>query len=137
MDNELRAKIDMCSQTAETFTSLYYNAVDKRRHQVSRLYLDNATYIWNGNPFIGKDKIQSFFLELPASEHNITTLDAQPIIDESMTGTTTVIIKAAGTIKYQDQPTKAFCQTFVVTAVENKWKIASDIFRLQEVASDS
>lgn len=35
--------------------------------------------IWNGNGVDGKDAIQKFWIELPSSDHNIITLDAQPI----------------------------------------------------------
>ena len=41
--------------------------------------MDTAILIWNGNGIEGKDQIQNFWTELPASEHSVITLDAQPI----------------------------------------------------------
>lgn len=46
---------------------------------MSKLYMDNALLIWNGNGTEGKDQIQNFWTELPISEHTPITLDAQPI----------------------------------------------------------
>jgi len=46
---------------------------------LSRMYMDNAVLIWNGNGIVGKDNIQKFWIDLPCSEHIIYTLDAQPI----------------------------------------------------------
>lgn len=44
--------------------------------------MDTATLIWNGNGVEGKDQIQTFWTELPSSEHSVITLDAQPITGE-------------------------------------------------------
>ena len=46
---------------------------------MSRLYMDTAILIWNGNGIEGKDQIQNFWTELPSSDHSVITLDAQPI----------------------------------------------------------
>jgi NTF2-related export protein 1/2 len=111
---------------------LYYDSLDKKRHQVSKLYLENATFVWNGNASIGKDNIQKFFQELPSSEHQMTTVDAQPIIDNTVSQTFTFLVQVSGTVKYQDSPSRAFQQTFMLTAQQDKWKIVNDCFRLQD-----
>lgn len=102
---DLKAKIDQACQTAEEFTKLYYETLDKRRYVreintvithlvcliyklcvktmiqlISRMYMETANLIWNGNGISGNDNIQKFCTDLPPSEHTITTLDAQPII---------------------------------------------------------
>lgn len=100
-----------------------------------RLYLDNGLLVWNGNGATGKDNIQKYFQDLPSSEHSITTLDAQPIIDDSTSGQPTFLIQVSGNVKFQNNPTKPFQQTFMVTAQGDKWKIASDCFRLQDALS--
>lgn len=99
---------------------------------MNRLYLDNGLFVWNGNGASGKDNIQKYFIELPSSEHNISTLDAQPIVDEAVGGQLTYLIQAGGTVRYTDHPVKPFQQTFIITAQEDKWKIASDCYRLQD-----
>uniref|UniRef100_A0A1A9WIQ8 NTF2-related export protein n=1 Tax=Glossina brevipalpis TaxID=37001 RepID=A0A1A9WIQ8_9MUSC len=132
MDSSLKAKVESCCRTAEDFTKLYYQSFDKRRHQMNRLYLDNGLFVWNGNGACGKDNIQKYFIELPASEHVISTLDAQPIVDEAVVGQITYLIQTGGVVKYTDQPTRPFQQTFIITAQDDKWKIASDCYRLQD-----
>jgi NTF2-related export protein 1/2 len=99
---------------------------------MSRLYLDNGLLVWNGNGVTGKDQIQKYFQELPTSEHTMTTLDAQPIVDDAVSTNLTFLIQVSGTVKFTDHPSKPFQQTFMITAQGDKWKIASDCFRLQD-----
>ncbi|XP_050308929.1 NTF2-related export protein [Anthonomus grandis grandis] len=129
---ELRAKIDQACRVAEEFTKLYYETMDKRRHLISRLYLEAGILSWNGNGVKGNDRIQKFIIDLPASDHALVTLDAQPVLDIATSGQLTFIIQATGTVKYQEKTPKTFQQNFVVTAQGDKWKIASDCFRIQE-----
>ncbi|XP_055855880.1 NTF2-related export protein [Episyrphus balteatus] len=132
MDAELRGKIEACCRTAEEFTKLYYKSFDKSRHQMNRLYLDTGVFVWNGSGALGKDNIQKLQIELPSSEHNLYALDAQPIIDDAVAGQLTYAIQTGGTVKYMDNPVKQFQQTFIITAQGDKWKIASDSYRLQD-----
>ncbi|XP_037051620.1 NTF2-related export protein [Bradysia coprophila] len=132
MDPDVKSKIDQSYQTADEFTKVYYDSVDKKRHQMSRLYLDNGLLVWNGNESSGKENIQKYFLDLPTSIHNVITLDTQPIIDESTTYAPTFIIQVSGSVKFQDNAPKPFQQSFMITAQGDKWKIATDCFRLQD-----
>lgn len=100
---------------------------------MSRLYLDNALLVWNGNGASGKDNIQKYFQELPTSEHTMVTLDAQPVVDDAVSSQLTFLIQVSGTVKFQDNPSKPYQQTFMITAKDEKWKIASDCFRLQDL----
>lgn len=102
---------------------------------MSRLYLDTGLLAWNGNESIGNEKIQKYFQELPTSEHVVNTLDAQPIIDDSVGGQPTYLIQVSGTVKFQANNSKPFQQTFMITAAGDKWKIASDCFRMQDALS--
>lgn len=52
------------------------------------------------------------------------------VLDES--GQFTLFIQAAGSVQLGGSETKPFQQTFLITAVGDKWKIVSDCFRLQE-----
>lgn len=49
---------------------------------ISRMYMDNATLVWNGNCVVDKDNIQKFWIDLQFLEHTTYTLDAQPIISK-------------------------------------------------------
>lgn len=96
---------------------------------MSKLYLETGLLVWNGNGVSGSERIQKFYLDLPASDHSITTLDAQPMgVGEQLT----FIIQVSGIVKYQDKAPKSFQQNFLITAQGDKWKIVSDCFRLQE-----
>uniref|UniRef100_A0A336MKH1 NTF2-related export protein n=1 Tax=Culicoides sonorensis TaxID=179676 RepID=A0A336MKH1_CULSO len=132
LDPQLKENISTACRTAEDFTKLYYECIDKKRHQISRLYLDNGLLTWNGNGSAGKESIEKFLQELPSSEHTVSTLDAQPVIDEAVGAQQTLIIQVSGTVKFQDNPSKMFQQTFMVTAQQDKWKIVSDCFRIQD-----
>ncbi|KAJ8954337.1 hypothetical protein NQ314_007111 [Rhamnusium bicolor] len=127
-----KTKIDQACRTAEEFTKLYYETADKRRHLMSRLYLDTGLFAWNGNGITGNENIQKFVIDLPPTDHVITTLDAQPILDSAVSGQLTFMIQVSGSVKYQDKIPKTFQQNFIVTAQGDKWKIVSDCFRLQE-----
>lgn len=133
MDVDIIGKIDQACNTAEEFTKLYYKNMDKSRHVISKLYMDTGVLVWNGNGTTGDERIQKFILELPASEHVLNTLDAQPIVDSSISSQQTLLIQVSGTVRYtdyQDKQEKSFQQTFMITAQGDKWKIVSDCFRL-------
>ncbi|EAT36267.1 AAEL011628-PA [Aedes aegypti] len=68
------------------------------------------------------------FVGTANSEHIINTLDAQPIID-AVSSQLTFIIQVPGTVNFQDNPTERFQK---ITAQDDKWKFASDCFRLQD-----
>ncbi|XP_046997649.1 NTF2-related export protein [Schistocerca americana] len=126
------AKVDQACRTAEEFTKLYYESVDKRRHLMSKYYLDTGILSWNGNGTVGKDQIQKFYEQLPSTEHRLTSLDAQPVIDVAVSSQLTFVVQVSGFVKFQDKAQRPFQQNFVITAEGDKWKIVSDCFRLQE-----
>ncbi|XP_024874302.1 NTF2-related export protein-like [Temnothorax curvispinosus] len=137
MEQDLKAKIDQACRTAEEFTKLYYESLDKRRYLISRMYMDSATLIWNGNGVTGKDNIQKFWTDLPSSEHSVHTLDAQPITGPEVANQLTFLVKVGGQVKYDDKNSKPFNQTFLITAMGDKWKIVSDCFRAQELLDNN
>lgn len=137
MDQDLKTKIGDACRTAEEFTKLYYESLDKRRYLISRMYLDTATLVWNGNGFEGKDNIQKFWSDLPPSDHTVYTLDAQPISGPEVANQLTFLVRIGGQVKYDDKNPKPFNQSFLLTAAGDKWKIVSDCFRAQEVLENT
>lgn len=99
---------------------------------MAKLYLDNGLLTWNGIGASGKESIEKYIQELPASEHTISTLDAHPVLDEAVGTQITLLIQVSGTVKFHEQSTKMFQQTFLITAQGDKWKIVSDCFRIQD-----
>jgi NTF2-related export protein 1/2 len=98
---------------------------------MEKLYMDNGLLVWNGNGFNGNVAIQKFYREVPTTEHILTTIDAQPIIDQSA-GSETFLIQTSGTVKIDGKRSKAFQQTFTITQFQSKYKIVTDCFRLQD-----
>lgn len=92
--------------------------------------MDNGLFVYNGNGFTGKEAITKFITEMPQTKHDLTTVDAQPILDSS--AGRTVLIQVSGTVKIGGHRSKAFQQTFTITADNDKWKIVTDTFRLQD-----
>lgn len=116
---------------ATDFTKLYYEHVDQKKLGLNKLYMDNGIFVYNGNGFNGKEAITKFIMEMPSTKHELFTVDAQPILDAS--AGRTVLIQVSGTVKIGGHRSKAYQQTFTLTAdVNDKWKIVTDTFRLQD-----
>ncbi|XP_046452224.1 NTF2-related export protein 1-like [Daphnia pulex] len=130
-----RVLIDEACSTAQEFTKLYYECLDKKRNLVSRLYMDTAVLVWNGSSVAGNMVIQAFLEKLPVSDHQIVSLDAQPVHDEAIKGQSTIMVTVAGIVRYEKKPAQPFCQDFLITAQESKWKVVSDCLRFQKVLS--
>ncbi|GLH07300.1 NTF2-related export protein [Gryllus bimaculatus] len=133
MEQEHRTKVEQACRTAEEFIKHYYEGLDRRRNVMSRLYLDTATLLWNGNGIAGKEFIQKFFENLPSTDHVVSSIDSQPLT----TGTTchfplTIVVSVSGFIAFCQEQPQAFQQQLLITAEGDKWKIVSDCFRFQE-----
>ena len=92
--------------------------------------MDNGLFVYNGNGFNGKDSIAKFIGEMPSTKHDLSTVDAQPILDAA--AGKTILIQVSGTVKIGGQRSKAFQQTFTLTAINDNWKIVTDTFRIQD-----
>lgn len=46
------------------------------------MYSDNATLVWNGNKYEGKEVINKFFETLPISKTDIRSVDAQNLMSK-------------------------------------------------------
>lgn len=99
--------------------------------------MDNAVAIWNGNGLNGNNNIQDFIQKLPSTSHRVLTFNAQPIVDEMAPNQNAIMILVSGKIQHFNSTTNDhhFQQTFLIYAQEDKWKIASDCFRMQDALS--
>lgn len=131
--------VDQACRAAEEFVNIYYEAMDKRRRALVRLYLDKATLIWNGNVVTGLEALANFFEMLPSSEFQINMLDCQPVHEQATQCQTTVLVVTSGIVKFDGNKQHFFNQNFLLTAQSTPnstvWKIASDCFRFQDWAS--
>lgn len=59
------------------------------------------------------------------------------LIGSEIANQLTFLVKTGGQVKYDDKNSKSFNQTFLVTAMGDKWKIVSDCFRAQEILDNT
>ena len=116
----MRTKIDLACHTAEEFTKLYYESVDKRRHLTSRYYLDAGVLVWNGNGTVGIDLIQKFYDGLPPTEQTLTSLESQPVLDVAGSNQLTFLTLICVFVKFQEEISRPFQQNFMITAQGDK-----------------
>ncbi|XP_069164002.1 NTF2-related export protein 2 isoform X1 [Procambarus clarkii] len=126
-----RMKILAACTAAENFTKLYYEFVDKMRHKLSKLYLEDGKLVWNGTAVDGNVNIQKFYEDLPTSFHIITCLDSQPVREEAVGEQSTIQVTTSGFVTFKEHK-HLFNQSFLITAKEDKWKVVSDVFRFQQ-----
>ncbi|KAJ8782039.1 hypothetical protein J1605_010552 [Eschrichtius robustus] len=139
MPMDFKTYVDQACKAAEEFVNIYYETMDKRRRALTRLYLDKATLIWNGNVVTGLEALANFFDTLPSSEFQVNMLDCQPVHEQATQAQTTVLVVTSGTVKFDGNRQHYFNQSFLLTAQSTPnntvWKIASDCFRFQDWAS--
>ncbi|XP_051824766.1 NTF2-related export protein 2-like isoform X1 [Antechinus flavipes] len=136
---DFKTNADQACRAAEEFVNIYYETIDKRRRVLTRLYLDTATLVWNGNAISGLNALNEFFETLPSSEFQINVVDCQPVHEQATQSQTTVLVVTCGTVKFDGNKQRYFNQNFLLTAQvtpnSTVWKIASDCFRFQDWAS--
>ncbi|XP_077164428.1 NTF2-related export protein 2 [Paroedura picta] len=133
---DFKTYVDQACRAAEEFANIYYETMDKRRRVLTRLYLDKATLIWNGNAVSGQEALADFFEMLPSSEFQVTLFDCQPVHEQATLNQTTILVVTCGTVKFDGSKQRYFNQNFLLTAQTTNnntvWKIASDCFRFQD-----
>ncbi|XP_065667745.1 NTF2-related export protein 2 [Hydra vulgaris] len=121
---------DKACESAEEFSTLYYNTYDKQRHLLQKLYTDMSSVIWNGNGYHGLTSINNLFINLPITSHELSTLDCQPISSVACPDRTSILLVCEGAVKYgNEKQRKYFTQKFILMDVNGNWKIANDCFR--------
>uniref|UniRef100_A0A9J7YHD3 Nuclear transport factor 2 n=2 Tax=Cyprinus carpio TaxID=7962 RepID=A0A9J7YHD3_CYPCA len=124
---DFRTLVDQSCRYSDEFVNIYYDCIDKRRRNLTRLYLDKATLVWNGNAVTGRDALSEFFESLPSKQ--------------ATQGQTTLLVVTAGSVKFDGNKQRYFNQNFLLTAQASPnsdqpvWKIASDCFRFQDWAN--
>ncbi|XP_048400757.1 NTF2-related export protein 2 [Stegostoma tigrinum] len=136
---DFKTHADQACRAADEFVNIYYDTMDKRRRVLTKLYLDTANLVWNGNAISGHQALAEFFEMLPSSEFQVNMLDCQPVHEQATQGQTTVLVVTCGTVKFEGNKQRYFNQNFLLTAQvtpqNTVWKIASDCFRFQDWAS--
>ncbi|KAB0391521.1 hypothetical protein E2I00_010511, partial [Balaenoptera physalus] len=116
MSMDFKTYVDQACRAAVEFVNIYYEKMDKRRRALTRLYLDKATLIWNGNVVTGLEALTNFFDMLPSSEFQVNMLDCQPVHEQATQAQTTVLVMTSGTVKFDGNRQHYFNQNFLLTA---------------------
>ncbi|XP_063793367.1 NTF2-related export protein 2 isoform X2 [Pseudophryne corroboree] len=107
--------------------------------QLTKLYRDTATLVWNGSPVAGQEALIKFFDMLPTSEFQVNMIDCQPVHEQATQGQKTVLVVTHGSVKFEGNKLHYFNQQFLLTlhttTANSVWKIASDTFRFQDWAA--
>ncbi|XP_012374469.3 NTF2-related export protein 2-like [Dasypus novemcinctus] len=112
--------------------------MDGNRDQISLLYIEEATLMWNGKPILGQKALNEFFTSLPASSFHVSAVDCQPVRHPEMNDQVQirVLVVVCGTVKFEGKPQRNFHQTFILkqlpSSENTKWKIAHGCFRFQD-----
>ena len=57
------------------------------------------------------------------------------VTEEAIKGQSTIMVVVAGIVRFEEKPSQPFCQNFLITAQETKWKVVSDCLRFQKALS--
>jgi len=63
----------------KSFQEQFYSFFDTKRSEVFRFFKEESVLIYNGNPANGLQNVRDAFNGLPATKHEISSVDAQPI----------------------------------------------------------
>ncbi|KAM9324043.1 NTF2-related export protein 2 [Gastrophryne carolinensis] len=139
LKEDFKTDADLACRASEEFVNLYYETIDKRRRQLTKLYMDTATLVWNGNLVSGQQALIEFFEMLPTSDFQINMFDCQPVHEQATQGQKTVLVITQGSVRFEGNKHRNFSQQFLLTLHTTPsirlWKIASDCFRFQDWAS--
>ncbi|CAO1630118.1 unnamed protein product [Jaminaea pallidilutea] len=108
---ESKLLIEYAARAGEQFVSLYYSAYDSRNRAglIPTLYVPQSTVVWNGNPIPGSNGVADLMNGLPATKHDVQTLDAQPVGGGSNSGSfhpPSLLVTVAGVVTHHT-PTSA------------------------------
>ena len=75
--------------------------MDQKRHQITKLYSNDAILVYEGNKIKSSKEIGDFYGKMPSSSHRVTTLDAQPISQKMLNGISSVLVSGNDSFDYR------------------------------------
>merc|ERR1711953_286936 len=117
-------------EMGKAFVGFYYPTFAADRGKLSDMYTDQSCMTFEGAQFQGKQPIIDKLMSLPFKQvnHQITTVDSQPIIGVDDNKACTVMV--TGQLKTDDDPPHSFHQTFVLRPAGGSFVVANEVFRL-------
>ncbi|XP_017301854.1 NTF2-related export protein [Diaphorina citri] len=100
---------------------------------MGKLYKDeDAVLSWNGHGTKGSQAIVKYISELPPCDHELKSMDIHRLPEEAAQNQIAYLISTSGTVVYKNMKKTGFNQNFIISAEGARWKIISDVFRLQQ-----
>ncbi|GKZ75662.1 nuclear transport factor 2 [Aspergillus niger] len=112
---------------AEQFVQFYYQTFDSDRQQLAGLYRDTSMLTFEDASMMGVAPIMDKLMGLAFQkvQHQISTLDAQPSVNNS------IIVMVTGALLVDDeQRPMNYTQTFTLNPEGGSYYVFNDIFRL-------
>lgn len=128
-DKEFKEKTEDAEAAAQQLCDSYYEFIDKKRHQIHRMYAESAILVYNGKKCKSQEEIKKTLTGVPDSNHRIESLDVQPVADSMTDGKLSFLIGANGSVKFGKTCHKNFNHHFVVAKVDGHLKIISQTVR--------
>ena len=143
-DKEFKERTEDAEQAAQQLCDSYYECLDKKRHQIHRMYAESSILIYDGKRLKSQDEIKKQLNDGDDSNHRydevirqfltryrIETLDVQPVDDSMTDGKSSFLISAAGSVRFGTKSAiqKVFNHHFVVAKVDGHLKIISQTVR--------
>jgi len=130
-DKEFKERTEDAEQAAQQLCDSYYECLDKKRHQIHRMYAESSILIYDGKRLKSQDEIKKQLTDGDDSNHRIETLDVQPVDDSMTDGKSSFLISAAGSVRFGTKSAiqKVFNHHFVVAKVDGHLKIISQTVR--------
>jgi len=91
-DREWKNIVEDAEETTKELCEKYYEVMDQKRHQITKLYSNDAILVYEGNKIKSSKEIGDFYGKMPSSSHRVTTLDAQPISQKMLNGISSVLV---------------------------------------------
>mmetsp|Transcript_16453 Transcript_16453/g.24561 ORF Transcript_16453/g.24561 Transcript_16453/m.24561 type:complete len:132 (-) Transcript_16453:148-543(-) len=105
--------IDRSSRAAEQFVKVYYRVFDQSRAKLAALFSQNGSLCFDGHVFSSRKAIDKAVQKLPAMQHHIDAINAQPVQLSS-----SILITVNGSIAVGTNK-KSFHTCFVLIREEN------------------
>merc|ERR1712168_146593 len=117
-------------QMGKSFVGFYYPAFANDRAQLANVYTDQSCMTFEGAQFQGRQPIMEKLQSLPFKSvaHQVTTIDAQPII--GVDDNKAVVVMVTGQLKTDDDPPHSFHHTFMLRPAGGAFVVSNEIFRL-------
>merc|ERR1712002_374047 len=120
-------------EMGKAFVGFYYPAFAENRtatSQLANVYTDQSCMSFEGAQFQGKAAIMENLGSLPFKKvnHQITTMDAQPII--GVDDNQAVALMVTGQLKTDEDPPHSFHHTFMLRPAGGAFVVSNEVFRL-------